>query len=318
MKFISSLAMAGLLCAMSLGQGMDPLGSVRQTTFTVSTLPEDLIALDVMTSKDNLMSLMQLSMGGGTITGPDTGRPSIDPQMILQMMNVIWTTKQDFASSSEFMIGYKLDAAFTPRGTAVSASSLRFRLTYVRRQSIISLTPREDFAPATLRELAKEPSPQVASAADRTITISNLKQVATGTMILLADNDDNFPYVQSTPQLFKFVEPYTKNLELFKTHNPMGGEFRFNMSLAGSSATAVESPAETPMYFESEAWPDGKRCVAFVDTHVKAVSAEEWAKMQPLLKLKLGKSGKPLKPGDPLPDTSIPTPPPAKKKKGGG
>ena len=318
MKFISSLAAFALISAISFGQGTDPLGTNRPTTYTISSLPNELIALDVMTSKDNLMSLMQLSIGGGTINGPDTGRPSLDPQMILQLMNVIWTTKEDFAASTEFMIGYKLDSAFTPRGTSVSASSLKFRLTYIRRQAIIAVTPREDFAPATLRELAKEPTPQVAAAADRTTTVSNLKQVATGTMILLADNDDNFPYVQSTPQLFKFVEPYTKNQEVFKTHNPMGGEFRFNMSLAGSSATSVESPAETPMYYESEAWPDGKRCVAFVDTHVKTVTAEEWAKMQPLLKLKLGKFGKPLKPGDPLPDTSIPVPPPAKKKKGGG
>ncbi len=265
------------------------------------------------------MSLMQLSYsGGGTISAPPGARPSIDPQLLYQMMNVVWTTKDDVDSKSEFMIGYKLDLPFSLRAATVPPSALRFRLTYVRRQAILAMTPREDFSPSSLKELAKEPTPEVASSLDRTVTISNMKQFATGTMILLSDNNDYFPYVQSTPQLFKFVIRYTKNEQLFKSHNPMGGEFRFNMSLAGASVTEVDSPTETPMYFESEAWPDGKRCVAYVDGHVKAVTAEEWAKMQPLFKLKLQKHGKPIKPGDPIPDTQAPVTPTVKKKKGGG
>ena len=322
MKSVSLILPFLLFSTVSFGQGTDPLGTNRPTTYTISSLPNELIALDVTTSKDNLMSLLQLSMGGGMITGPDSGRPSITPEMMMHLANIIWATKEDVnTGGGEFLIGYKLDAPISPRAAAgISPAALKFRLTYVRRSAIIALTPREDFLPSTLKELAKEPTPLQASASDRTSTLSNLKQTAVGLIILLSDNDDNFPYVQSTPQLFEFMMPYIKNKEVYKTRNPIGGDFRFNMSLAGATMSEIERPAETPMFYESQAWPDGKRCVAYTDGHAKIVSTEDWDKLQPLLKLKLTKHGKPLKPGDPLSvtkDMSVPTPP-ARKKKGGG
>jgi hypothetical protein len=94
--------------------------------------------------------------------------------------------------------------------------------------------------------------------------------------------------------------------------------FRFNMSLAGVSATNIEHPAETPMFYESLAWPDGKRGVVYTDSHAKFVTADEWQAMQPLLNLNLKHHGKPLKPGDPLPGSTPAAPTPPKKKKGGG
>ncbi|MEI8281978.1 MAG: hypothetical protein WCG75_06210 [Armatimonadota bacterium] len=302
MKPISLVLPFLFISSISFGQGTDPLGSNRPSTYTIASLPNDLIAIDITTSKDNLMSLMQLSFSSGGISGPETGRPSIDPQMLMQLANVIWTSKDDVDGKGEFLMGYKLDVPFSSRPSAnVSPSALKFRLTYIRRQAIIALTPREDFSPSTLKEMAKEPTPQQASTADRTVTISNMKQIATGAMIYLSDSDDIFPFVQSTPQLFDVLMPYLKNREILKGRNPMGGEFRFNMSLAGVSATALEAPAETPLLFESVAWPDGKRCVAFADSHVKVVSAEEWDRMQPMLKLKIKRTGKPIPPGATIP-----------------
>ena len=318
MRSISIFLPLVLLSTICVGQQVDPLGSGKPTSYAVATLPADLIAVDITTAKDNLMSLMQMSFsGGGTISGPAGSRQSLDRDTLVQMMNVIWTTKADIEGKSEFFLGYKLDLALTPRAPVVEANTLRFRLTYIRRQAIVALTPREDFSPDALRELSKEPSPAVASAMDRTVTISNLKQLGTGAMIFLSDYDDYFPYVQSTPQFFEFLYPYLKNREIMKTRNPMGGDFRFNMSLAGVSSTEIASPAETPMFFESVAWPDGRRCVAFADSHVKAVSADEWLNMQPLMNLKLKRRGKPIKVGAPLPNFDTPAPP-TKGKKGKG
>ena len=307
--------------AVSFGQ-IDPLGSEKPLTYTIESLPNDLTAVELTTTKDNLMSLMQMSYsGGGTISAPSGGNPALDRDTLVQMLNVYWIQREEILNGKgEFMIAYKLDLPMMQRTPMVQVSAIRFRLIYIRRQSIIGITPREDYSPTALKELAKEPTPAVAAAADRTRTLSNMKQLSTGVMIFLSDNDDLFAYVQSTPQLFRFVDPYVKNQEIFKTYNPMGGEFHFNMSLAGVSATDVEAPAETPMFFESQAWPDGKRCVSYVDSHAKVVSAEEWAKMQPLLHLKLNRHGKPLKPGDQLPPTTDVAPQPAKpqkKRKGG-
>lgn len=297
-----SLAICLLLgSAVSFGQ-IDPLGSEKPLTYTIESLPNDLTAVELTTTKDNLMSLMQMSYSGGaTISAPSGGHPVLDRDTLMQMLNVYWIPKEEnLNGKGEFMLAYKLEFPMQ-RTLMVQVSSIRFRLTYVRRQSIISITPREDFSPTAIKELAKEPTPAVATGMDRTVTLSNLKQVALGTIMLGGDNNDYFPFVQSTPQLFQFIEPYTKNREILKTKNPMGGEFRFNMSLAGASMTSIEQPSGTPMYYESEAWPDGKRCIAYTDGHVKVISAEEWQRVQPFLKLKLQRKGKPIPPGGTIP-----------------
>ncbi|MEI8281977.1 MAG: hypothetical protein WCG75_06205 [Armatimonadota bacterium] len=160
----------------------------------------------------------------------------------------------------------------------------------------------------------QRPSGSAAQAA----TLSNLKQTGIAIMILMSDYDDMIPYVQSTPQLFKFLMPYTKNEKVFKTINPPGGQFQFNMCLAGSMLTTLEQASQTPLFYETKVWPDGKRGVVFTDTHAKFVTKEEWDKLQPLLKLKLKKHGKPIKVGDPLPSPPVDPTPPNKKKGGRG
>lgn len=294
------LSLSGFVC----GQKMDPLGSGKVTTYKIEDLPNDLVAVQLQTSKDSIRSLFQMSYYSSPIAVPNQDQPTaFTAEMLLQLAEVVWITKNEALSGKDYFIGYVMDSnRFPLRGTTnFDVNSVRFRLTYVWRNSIIAMTPREDFSPTRIKEMAKRPIPPTGTVVDRTVTLSNLKQIGTGLIILLTDNDDVFPYVQSTPQLFKFLEPYTKNQELFKTKNPMGGEFRFNMSLAGVSATDIEKPAETPMFFESEAWPDGKRGVCFTDSHAKFVTKEEWDKMQPLLKLSLKRHGKPIAIGAPIP-----------------
>jgi len=109
-----------------------------------------------------------------------------------------------------------------------------------------------------------------------------------------SDYDDVMPYAQSTATVKYVTWPYLKNAESWKSHNPAGSKFYFNMALAGSSLIDVESPAETVMFYESTAWEDGSRCVAFADGHVKMVSAEDWTMLSETLRLKLPKHGKPL------------------------
>jgi hypothetical protein len=80
----------------------------------------------------------------------------------------------------------------------------------------------------------------------------------------------------------------------------------------------VPAPAETPLYFESQTWPNGRRCVAYTDGHVKAVSSDDWQHHQPFLQLKLKKYGKPIKIVEQIPTNRVEPPKPSKKKGHGG
>jgi len=120
-------------------------------------------------------------------------------------------------------------------------------------------------------------------AAKRAATLSNAKQVALGVMIYSGDYDDVMPIAKNEADAKNLVQPYLKNDALWRSNNPNGGELIFALNLAGIDSTQVESPADTPMIYETKSWPDGKRVVAFCDGHAKLVSAEDWEKLKPLL-----------------------------------
>ncbi|MBX3119626.1 MAG: hypothetical protein KF784_11215 [Fimbriimonadaceae bacterium] len=146
---------------------------------------------------------------------------------------------------------------------------------------------------------AGEASMQVQSAqADlsgkRTATLSNIKQVGTAMMIYMADYDDVFPYAQSTTAAQYVTNPYMKNTSLWTTLNPNGGRILFNTSLGGVSHVVLEDPSKTVMFYESNAWPDGRRCVCFADTSSRFVDQSGWKELAKTLKLKLKRQGKPL------------------------
>ena len=302
MKLVSFIFIFAAIPTSVFSQGLDPLGSGKQATYTLEDLPNDLVAIDITTSKDSLRSLMTMSYQGMTIRGDESGpRPLLSPEILMRLSDVVWTSKDVVSGNSEFVIGYKLDIPPMFGRVSNQTSKPKFQITYVRRGAIISMTPRDDFAPAAIKEMARQSARPEGTVAERTATLSNIKQISTAMMIFLSDTDDQFPYVQGTPQLFKMMEPYTRNLEVFKTKNPAGGAFRFNMCLAGSGMSDVAQPAETVLFYESEPWADGSRCVSFTDSHAKVVTADEWKKLQPTLNLKLKKHGRPLPPNQTAP-----------------
>lgn len=249
------------------------------------------------TTKDNLRSLMTISYSAiGAIRADGGPASGLTPEVLLQLSDMIWTTKDLSLGNQEFIVGYKLDVPLMASRIGITAEMLKFRITYIRRSAIVAMTPHEEFAPAAIKELGKQDAKPLGTQADRTRTLSNAKQIALGIIMLNADSDDIYPYVQGTPQLLKMIEPYTKNTEIFKSLNPAGGTWRFNMSLAGVSETDIAEPANTVLLYESEAWADGKRVVAYADGHAKVVSSDEWQKLLPTLQLKLKRHGKPIPP----------------------
>jgi hypothetical protein len=131
----------------------------------------------------------------------------------------------------------------------------------------------------------------------KTQSLSNAKQVATAIMIYMSDYDDILPYVESTKFLHKVIEPYSRNTEIFKTLNPNGeGDLRYNVGIAGMLGTDIENPADVPLLYDPKPWPDGTYLVAFLDSHAKFVSSEEWTRLQSNMRPKVKRQGKPVVP----------------------
>lgn len=217
---------------------------------------------------------------------------------LLALLEFSWTRGETVTlAGAEHMITYRYELAFSEVAEVVSnpagLAEIPLRLTFVKVSEIQSLSPRPDVGRVFERSTA--PTPQSGSPtmnAMKTATLANVKQMSLGMIIYCTDYDDVAPYAQSSTTAWSVMLPYIKSRETLKTLNPNGGSFLFNMSLAGVSLVDLESPAETPMIFESKPWPDGTRAVAFADGHAKYLSEDEWAKYQPALKLNLKKTAK--------------------------
>jgi len=283
-------------------QELDPLGSGLPASHTLSSLPKNLIAIQPQLVDGGVGSLLSMSysMVAGTATS-STPSP-INVNLLRDMGQTVWVDRDELKSGAAEMIkAYKLSLSLFESLQSSTAETLVFRLQYIRRDSMVAFTVRPDLSPEALVTAITGPAPKVFSpaqqAARKTTALSNVKQVCTGMFILLTDYDDVIPYGQSTAQMFELAMPYLKNNELVKSLNPNGGRLLFNMSLAGANIVDVENPAETPMVFDEQPWPDGMRLVGYADSHAKFVNQAEWDRISKNLKLKLKKNGKPLKPG---------------------
>jgi hypothetical protein len=280
------------LCVASLAFSVS---SQAQIDFVNETRP---LTIDLLSAKTDLVAVQfEFNESFNSLTyvmsfGMDASRAKSKEYFLLQLHQIRWVNQDDLNSKSEFIPVYMALNLDIP-----SSDSLSLRLSYVKRSALITVTPMPEFSIENTKKKLKTDFPKLVSQTAQVSALSNLKQLGIGMMILLSDYDDIYPYVQGTNQVFKIVEPYVKNDELTKSLNPKGGRILFNMSLAGASASDVEAPGVTPMFYESETWPDGRRLVAFADASVKWVKADEWAKMTPNLKLNLKRRGKPLKDG---------------------
>lgn len=227
---------------------------------------------------------------------------------LLGFSDAYWT-KGDVANveGQRFLITYKLSVDMTklmtqgrfgtvPEGAEKEFMSAPLRLSLIKVDSIQSIEPDPSLKPDDLRKAMAPPEKQtpIQTASAKTQTLSNMKQVATAMIMYISDSDDEYPYPQTTKTIRYITAPYMKNNDLWTTRNPNGGEFLFNMALGGVSATQLEYPAEMVMFYESKAWPDGTRVVAFADGHARVVDSATWKTLQKWLKRKYKTKSKPL------------------------
>ena len=116
---------------------------------------------------------------------------------------------------------------------------------------------------------------QAREKARETASLSNLKQISLAAMMYCQDYDETLPPTKSADRLRTVLAPYLKNNEIW-TSPVTGKRYAANPWLSGMSLASIESPADTVMLYEAVAYRDGARAVAFVDGHVKKLSASAW------------------------------------------
>lgn len=242
---------------------------------------------------DTLMPFLLLSGGGNA---------SEEPIMqLLRLSEISWTDGEWKTIDGEsYLITYQMhvelpDLMKSRNKADLTPPNLQLRL--IRKSSITSLEPlagvtKDDYTKVLLPDTALSSPSQIA--AKRAATLSNMKQISLGLIMYASDYDDVLPYAQGTEAVKYVTYPYIKNVQIWKTYNPNGGDIRFNMCLAGADFADIERPAETVMFYESKQWPDGTRCVAFTDGHVKMLDPNVWMNAASTLSLKLKKKAKPL------------------------
>lgn len=331
MKAIKRLGLCGaLICAAGLGLAQNTKGLLDGGGFAVTIkaadLPEGYGAvkiksggggglMDMLGSPMMMIFGMMGAMGGGGGNEPPMG--------LFSALDLSWT-RGDTVSvmGNRFLVTYKLDldmAEMAKMGETKSMdfSGLDLKLMLVRPDSIQSISPRPDITKEAFVALLAAPtskgmttSPFEATATvevpeapahPETLTGSdvqkehgqNMRQVALGALMYGADHDDWLPYAQSTNAIFEELLPYTKVKSVYKSFHPTG-RVLFNMSLSGASFAAVTAPSDTPLFYDSEPWSDGRRGVTFADGHFRYVDAATWAELETNLRLSLPRRGKPL------------------------
>jgi len=306
-RFVTKLTVVSVLVlpyTMSFAQGIGPLLRDNKIPERIkpSDLGDDMRAVKLGVDKqgnDFMSSLMSpfmllgslFSSGGG---GGETTE-SQAASRFFDMLSISWTNGSTYSLyGEEYLITYGLQIDFSSIArskTPPDVSKMELGLTLVKTKSITTITPRPDM---TKGEWMKTPSMAQSMESKKSTTLSNIKQLSLGTIMYASDYDDELPYVQSTRGIYEVTYPYLKTKEVTKSLNPNGGDFRLNMAIAGVNMTAIERPAETPLFYDMTAWPDGTRAVAFADGHAKFVDPDQWEKLRPYLSLKLKRTSKPL------------------------
>jgi type II secretory pathway pseudopilin PulG len=93
-------------------------------------------------------------------------------------------------------------------------------------------------------------------AAQRTLTISNVKQIQIGMLIYTSDHDDFLPLdMSNTRSVSRALAPYTvKARAIWRSENPASSEFAWNSALAAKKVSAVPNQENTAVVFDSAPW----------------------------------------------------------------
>ncbi|MBS1709063.1 MAG: DUF4339 domain-containing protein [Armatimonadetes bacterium] len=123
---------------------------------------------------------------------------------------------------------------------------------------------------------------QARIAAQRSASLGNVRQLLVATLTYVADHDDHFPPAMgSADEARPFIEKYVVGVTdkdkldfLFQTMNERSHTWRGNETLAAADATKLTLPQLTLVFFDSQDWPGGKRCVGLADGSAKVLAGD--------------------------------------------
>jgi len=271
-------------------------------------LPDNMRAVKIAFEKQggsdlfsSLMNPMMMMMGAFGAMGASGASAESNPNDAIAFdffdrMGISWTdgsTVELYGQNFLVTYGVQINMAEAMKSkNPPDLSKQDLVLTLVNTKSIVSITPRLDMTKEAWLKPAAPPTPDTSDL--KSATQSNLKQLGLAMLMYSADYDDVLPYVQSTKGAYEVLWPYMKNASITKSHNPNSPEFRLNMAIAGVSDSEIPEPARAPLFYDAAPWPDGRRCVVFLDGHSDWVDEQEWQELSSFLTAKLPRSGKPL------------------------
>ena len=120
---------------------------------------------------------------------------------------------------------------------------------------------------------------QTAAPSPAASCMSNEKQIATGIIMYVQDNDMIFP--RKNAPYNKLIAPFVKNDAVFTCPQDAKGtvSYTFNANMQGATLASVSAPAQTVLLYEGRNMQltyrhNGRAAVGFVDGHVRLVSPE--------------------------------------------
>lgn len=124
---------------------------------------------------------------------------------------------------------------------------------------------------------------QAKGAARRSACLSNVKQLAIGTLMYTTDHNETFP--KTSAGWKAAIMPYVKNERIFHCPEDTSGgvSYFFDPRIAGKSMSSIPSPAFTAMIVEGTAKQSafrhgGKATLGYADAHVKISDRAQVAK----------------------------------------
>ena len=138
----------------------------------------------------------------------------------------------------------------------------------------------QPFSPEKLKEAEKpivdgQPNPAEIKRL-QSKTMNNQRQIAVGIMAWAQDRDEEFPKMDDLATLRKTVNLPEKIWTNPFTNKPFG----VNKEMSEKALGEIEDPTTVVLVFDTEPWPDGKRCAAFVDGHVEMITDKRWQEIQ--------------------------------------
>lgn len=136
--------------------------------------------------------------------------------------------------------------------------------------------------------------------------LSNVKQLATGTIIYQADYDDLYPPASGMPAVRVVLQPYLKNDNLFKPIENISTVPLFNFNLAGVDATLLPAYPDSKVQNIDEiaiwsSYLTGKNpewIVAFADSGTKRIKLKDFDKVARAFQGQFDRKGVKLWPAD--------------------